>query len=254
MPFPAPRLHLRSVVILVAGVALVALPLMVSADPLQDALSRAASEDYSPILRSFLLLSLLSVVPLLLISLTAFTRIIVVLSLIRSALGLQQTPPNSVLVTLALFLTLFTMAPVFQDAKASGADPYLRKEISAEIAVARGFQPLKMFMIRQTREADLLAVAKMAGSASPKSVDDVTAIELIPAFMLSELRTAFQIGFVIFLPFLLIDLVVAAILMALGMIMVPPATISLPLKILLFLLINGWTLVAQALLASYHSP
>jgi len=235
-------------------VALMLLPAVVQADPLQDALARAAAEDYSPILRTFLLLSLLSVIPLLLISLTSFTRIIVVLSLLRSALGLQQTPPNSVLVTLAVFLTLFTMAPVFQNIKSSSVDPYLSKQITADVAVNRGFQPLKMFMIRQTRQGDLLAVVRMAGDKVPKSVADVTALELVPAFMLSELRTAFQIGFVIFLPFLLIDLVVAAILMALGMIMVPPSTISLPLKILLFLLINGWTLIAQALLAGYHVP
>lgn len=234
--------------------ALLLLPVLAAADPLQDALAKAASEDYSPILRSFLLLSLLSLIPLLLISLTSFTRVIVVLSLIRSALGLQQTPPNSVLITLALFLTFFTMAPVFQLAKTSGIDPYLRHEIPADVAVAKSFQPLKLFMIRQTREADLLAVVKMAHNKVPKTIDEVTALELVPAFMLSELRTAFQIGFVIFLPFLLIDLVVAAILMALGMIMVPPSTISLPLKILLFLLINGWTLIAQALLASYHGP
>lgn len=236
------------------ALALMLLPLLVQADPLQDALAKAAAEDYSPILRTFLLLSLLSVIPLLLISLTSFTRIIVVLSLVRSALGLQQTPPNSVLVTLAVFLTLFTMAPVFQSVKSSSVDPYLGKQITADVAVSRGFQPLKMFMIRQTRQDDLLAVVKMAGDKVPKTVADVTALELVPAFMLSELRTAFQIGFVIFLPFLLIDLVVAAILMALGMIMVPPSTISLPLKILLFLLINGWTLIAQALLSGYHVP
>lgn len=235
-------------------IALVLLPAVVCADPLQDALAKAAAEDYSPILRTFLLLSLLSVIPLLLISLTSFTRVIVVLSLLRSALGLQQTPPNSVLVTLAVFLTLFTMAPVFQNIKSSSVDPYLGKQITADVAVDRGFQPLKMFMLRQTRQGDLLAVVKMAGDKVPKTVADVTALELVPAFMLSELRTAFQIGFVIFLPFLLIDLVVAAILMALGMIMVPPSTISLPLKILLFLLINGWTLIAQALLAGYHIP
>lgn len=240
------------VVILALG--LLMLPLLAQADPLRDALSKAATEDYSPILRAFLLLTLLSVIPLLLISVTSFTRIIVVLSLVRSALGLQQTPPNSVLVTLALFLTLFTMAPVFQNIKTSAVEPYLHKDISAEVAVSRGFQPLKMFMIRQTRQEDLLAVVKMSGNTIPKTVAEVTPIELIPAFMLSELRTAFQIGFVIFLPFLLIDLVVAAILMALGMIMVPPSTISLPLKILLFLLINGWTLVTQALLAGYHIP
>lgn len=223
-----------------------------SADPVQILLAAAAQQDYSPILRSFLLLSLLSIIPLLVISLTSFTRIVVVLSLIRSALGLQQTPPNSVLITLALFMTLFTMAPVFQATRTAAIDPYLRKEIPANVAVEKGFQPLKLFMIRQTRQDDLMAVAKMAHHTPPRTIDDVEAIELVPAFMLSELRTAFQIGFVIFLPFLLIDLVVAAILMALGMIMVPPSTISLPLKILLFLLINGWTLIAQALLASFH--
>jgi flagellar biosynthetic protein FliP len=178
---------------------------------------------------------------------------VVVLSLVRSALGLQQTPPNSVLLTLAMFLTLFSMSPVFQSAKQAGLDPYLRNEIPAPTAVSRAFEPFKLFMIKQTREDDLLAVVRMAEAPMPKSVQDIDALQLIPAFMLSELRTAFQIGFVIFLPFLLIDLVVAAILMALGMIMLPPTTISLPLKILLFLLINGWTLLAQALLSGYHT-
>lgn len=243
----------RKAWLLIALVVLsIALPAAALADPLQDMLSRASSDDLSPVLRSFLLLTLLSFVPLLLISITSFTRIVVVLSLIRSALGLQQTPPNSVLVTLALFLTLFTMSPVLQAAKTGALDPYLRKEITVSVALEKGFQPLKLFMIRQTRKDDLLAVAKMAGHPAPRSIDEVSALELVPAFMLSELRTAFQIGFVIFLPFLLIDLVIAAILMALGMIMVPPSTVSLPLKILLFLLINGWSLVAQALLASFH--
>lgn len=243
--------HKTSLLIALA-VAAVALPGTALADPLQDLLAKASATDLSPVLRSFLLLTLLSFIPLLLISITAFTRIVVVLSLIRSALGLQQTPPNSVLVTLALFLTLFTMSPVMQAAKTGALDPYLRKEITAPVALEKGFEPLKLFMIRQTRKDDLLAVAHMAGHPTPRTIGDVSALELVPAFMLSELRTAFQIGFVIFLPFLLIDLVVAAILMALGMIMVPPSTVSLPLKILLFLLIDGWSLVAQALLASFH--
>jgi len=238
-------------VLLVAGLALPAIGWC--GDPIQDAIARASAEDYSPILRSFLLLSLLSFIPLLVIALTSFTRIIVVLSLVRSALGLQQTPPNSVLLTLAMFLTLFAMNPVFQSAKQIALDPYLRHEIPAGTAVERGFEPFKMFMIRQTREEDMLAVIHMAKMAPPKSVKDVGALQLIPAFMLSELHTAFQIGFVIFLPFLLIDLVVAAILMALGMIMLPPTGISLPLKILLFLMVNGWSLLAQALLSGYHT-
>ncbi len=222
-------------------------------DPLQDALAHATTDDFSPVLRTFLLLSALSLLPLMVIALTSFTRIVVVLSLMRSALGLQQTPPNSVLLTLALFLTLFTMNPVFQAAKQSGLDPYLRHEMPADTAAAKAFEPFKLFMVKQTREDDLLAVMRMAKLPPPKSVDDIGVLQLVPAFMLSELRTAFQIGFVIFLPFLLIDLVVAAILMALGMIMLPPTTISLPLKILLFLLINGWTLLAQALLSGYHT-
>ncbi|MBE1162748.1 flagellar type III secretion system pore protein FliP [Dyella acidiphila] len=243
--------HTLVLMLLAAGLLLPAVGYCT--DPLQDALARASSDDYSPILRSFLLLSLLSFIPLMVIALTSFTRIVVVLSLVRSALGLQQTPPNSVLLTLAMFLTLFSMSPVFQSAKQAGLDPYLQHEIPMQTAIGRAFEPFKLFMIRQTREDDLLAVVRMAKLPPPKSVQDIGALQLIPAFMLSELRTAFQIGFVIFLPFLLIDLVVAAILMALGMIMLPPTTISLPLKILLFLLINGWTLLAQALLSGYHT-
>lgn len=223
------------------------------ADPLQEVLTRLSPGDSSSILRSFLLLSLLSLIPLMVIALTSFTRIIVVLSMVRTALGLQQTPPNSVLLTLTMFLTLFAMNPVFQAAKQTGLDPYLQHEISAGTAVERGFAPFKIFMIRQTREEDLLAVIRMAKLDTPKTVDDIGVLQLVPAFMLSELHTAFQIGFVIFLPFLLIDLVVAAILMALGMIMLPPTGISLPLKILLFLLVNGWSLLAQALLSGYHT-
>ncbi|MFC4527550.1 flagellar type III secretion system pore protein FliP [Dyella halodurans] len=221
-------------------------------EPMPGLFSRLANDDYSPVLRSFVMLSALAFLPLLVIALTSFTRIIVVLSLLRSALGLQQTPPNSVLLTLAIFLTLFSMNSVFEAAKQSAIDPYSRHEISADVALAKGFEPFKQFMVRQTREEDLRAVIQMAKVPMPKSIDEVGALQLIPAFMLSELRTAFQIGFVIFLPFLLIDLVVAAILMALGMIMLPPTTISLPLKILLFLLVNGWALLAQALLNSYH--
>ena len=221
-------------------------------EPVPGLFSRLANDDYSPVLRSFVMLSALAFLPLMVIALTSFTRIIVVLSLLRSALGLQQTPPNSVLLTLAIFLTLFSMNPVFEAAKQGAIDPYSRHEIPADVAISKGFEPFKHFMVRQTREEDLRAVVQMAKLPMPKSIDEVGALQLIPAFMLSELRTAFQIGFVIFLPFLLIDLVVAAILMALGMIMLPPTTISLPLKLLLFLLVNGWALLAQALLSSYH--
>lgn len=225
------------------------LPGMVHADPWRDALNQT---DLAPALRQVVVLTMLSLIPALLIAMTSFTRIVIVLSMVRGALGLQQTPPNVVIITLSLFLTLFSMSPVLQAAKERGVDPWLAKTTDTGTALAAGFQPFKEFMIRQTREGDLRAVVSMAGAAQPRNLAEVQPMHLIPAFMLSELRTAFQIGFVIFLPFLLIDLVVAAILMALGMIMVPPATVSLPLKILLFLLINGWVLVAQALLGSYR--
>jgi flagellar biosynthetic protein FliP len=236
----------------IAGVALACyMPAAIAMDPLRDAMNQS-SADLAPALRQVAVLTALSLLPALLIAMTSFTRIVIVLSMLRTALGLQQTPPNAVVITLSLFLTLFSMMPVLQSAKDRALDPWLANGISTETAVAQGFQPFKQFMIRQTREGDLRAVVEMAGARQPRTADEVQALHLIPAFMLSELRTAFQIGFVIFLPFLLIDLVVAAILMALGMIMVPPATVSLPLKVLLFLLINGWVLVAQALLGSYR--
>lgn len=221
-------------------------------DPVQDFLSQMGAQHASPAVMSLVALTLLSFIPLLIIAMTSFTRIAIVLSILRNALGLQQTPPNSVLLVLALFLTLFTMTPVIQKATENGLNPYLEHKASLPEAVAAGIAPFKLFMIRQTRQKDLVAVLHMAKRQVPKSVGEIELVQLVPAFMLSELRTAFQIGFVIFLPFVLIDLVVAAILMALGMIMLPPTTISLPLKILLFLLIDGWSLVSSALLASYH--
>jgi flagellar biosynthetic protein FliP len=223
------------------------------ASPLAAAVDTAAKQDYSPVLRTFVLLSLLSIVPILLIGLTSFTRIIIVLSLLRHALGLPQTPPNSVLITLAVFLTLFSMGPVIDRVGTDSVQPYLKEQITATQAIDRGALPIKDFMIRQTRETDLIAVLDMARAPRPKSVDEIKFSHLAPAFLLSELKTAFQIGFVIFLPFLLVDLVVAAILMALGMIMVPPSTISLPLKILLFILVDGWVLISRALVSSYWS-
>lgn len=221
--------------------------------PAMDALDQAARQDYSPVVRTFILLSMLSVIPALLIGLTSFTRIIIVLSLLRHALGLPQTPPNSVLITLAMFLSLFSMGPVIDAVHSDAVQPYLQEKITVKEAISVGGVPIRAFMVRQTRESDLAAVLEMAGAPRPKTIDDIRFTHLAPAFLLSELKTAFQIGFVIFLPFLLIDIVVAAILMALGMIMVPPTTISLPLKILLFILVDGWVLISRALLSSYWS-
>lgn len=240
-----PSLLLVLVLCLLAGPA--------HADQAADALAQAAREDVSPALRTFLVLTFLSFIPVVLIGMTSFTRIIVVLALLRHALGIPQTPPNSVLIVLALFLTLFSMGPVADQVYQQSLTPYLTEQVSASEAIARAKDPITGFMVRQTRESDLLAVLEMAREPPPKTISDIKFTHLAAAFLLSELKTAFQIGFVIFLPFLLIDLVVAAILMALGMIMLPPTTISLPLKILLFILIDGWVLVSRTLLGSFWS-
>lgn len=236
---------------LIMGLLLLVSSDVCAASPALDAMGQALDQDYSPVIRAFVLLSLLSFLPVMLIGVTAFTRIIIVLALLRHALGIPQTPPNSVLVTFAVFLSLFAMAPVLQEINQAALQPYLAEQITAAEAVSIAEVPVRDFIVRQTREADLAAVVQMAGAPMPATVEEVSLTHLIPAFLLSELKTAFQIGFVIFLPFLLIDLVVAASLMSLGMIMVPPTTVSLPLKILLFILIDGWVLIAQSLLSSY---
>lgn len=223
------------------------------ASPTVDAMAQAAREDVSPALRAMLTLTFLSFIPVVLIGMTSFTRIIVVLALLRHALGIPQTPPNSVLIVLALFLTLFSMGPVADQVYQKSITPYMTKELGASEAIAQARAPIVGFMVRQTRESDLMAVLEMAREQPPKTIDGIKFTHLASAFLLSELKTAFQIGFVIFLPFLLIDLVVAAILMALGMIMLPPTTVSLPLKILLFILIDGWILVSKTLLGSFWS-
>lgn len=211
----------------------------------------ATREETSKTIQIFVLLTVLSLAPAIMIMLTAFTRIIIVLAMLRHAFGMQQTPPNIVLVSLALFLTLFTMMPVIEEIDRSAYAPYMDGQMTFDSALASAERPLKEFMVRQTREQDLVAILEMSGEAVPESIDDVRLPALIPAFMLSELQTAFQIGFVVFLPFLVVDLVVASVLMAMGMIMVPPLTISLPVKVLMFVLIDGWLLIAQALVGSF---
>lgn len=203
-------------------------------------------------LKILLGLTVLSLAPAILIVMTSFTRIIIVLSMLRHAFGMQETPPNIVLISLALFLTLFTMTPVLNEINSKAFQPYLAGRIGTERAFTRGMGPLRDFMIRQTREQDLGLMIEISHSKSPRTVDDISNVQLIPAFMLSELKTAFQIGFVIFIPFLLIDLVVASVLMSMGMLMVPPMMISLPLKILMFVLIDGWNLVVKAILGTFH--
>lgn len=204
----------------------------------------------APPVEWFLLLTALSFLPIVVVSMTTFTRNIIVFSMLRQALGLQQTPPNMVLIALSLFLTLFTMSAPLKTAYENGVSPYIEKKLEFESAVKQAWSPMRDFMVRQTKESDLILTYKLAKKSIPAKLEDVDATQLIPAFLLSELKIAFQIGFVIFLPFLLVDLVVASILMSLGMIMVPPVTISLPVKLLLFVVIDGWALVAQTLIHS----
>jgi flagellar biosynthetic protein FliP len=196
-------------------------------------------------------LTVLSLAPAILIVMTSFTRIIVVLAILRHAFGMQQTPPNTVLISLALFLTLFNMLPTLNLIEADAVQPYNSGQIDSKEALQAGMAPLRDFMIRQTREQDLALMVEVSGGEMPQTIDDVSNLQVIPAFMLSELKAAFQIGFVIFLPFVLIDIVVASILMSMGMLMVPPMMISLPIKILMFVLIDGWNLVVHSLLGSF---
>jgi flagellar biosynthetic protein FliP len=194
----------------------------------------------------------LSVAPAILLLTTSFTKIFVVLSLTRNALGLQSTPPTQVLAGLALFLTLFVMSPVLTQVNNDGVQPYLKGQMTQSQAFDAGVKPLRQFMVSHTRSEELALITKAAQQPRPKNAASVPLSTLVPAFVLSELRSAFVIGFVIFVPFLVIDLVVAAVLMSMGMMMLPPVTISLPFKILLFVLVDGWGLIVQSLVASYR--
>jgi flagellar biosynthetic protein FliP len=211
----------------------------------------APSGEITPYVRLLVGLTLLSFVPAALVAMTSFTRIIVTLSFLRHALGMPETPPNTVLLTLALFLTFFTMAPTLELSYLQAIVPFQKGEIGTSEALARGLAPLKTFMVTHVRAEDLYSVSELARIPAAEPGSDVPMRVLVPAFMLSELRAAFVAGFIIFLPFLLIDLIVAAILMALGMMMVPPVSISLPLKVMLFVLIDGWSLLVRALAGAY---
>lgn len=238
---------------LIMSLFLFALPLAVSADSGTNFGPIHFDQDnVSPALQAFAVLTVLSLAPSILIMLSSFTRIIVVLSMLRNALGLQQTPPNTVIISLSLFLTLFTMMPVAKVIYEESYQPYEAHEIDTETALNKAAEPLKQFMLKQTREKDMQVILQLAKEPMPSSAKEMKLYQLIPAFLLSELQTAFQIGFMIFLPFLLVDLIVSGILMTMGMMMMPPMSISLPVKILLFVLIDGWDLVVQALVGSFH--
>ncbi|WP_197724017.1 flagellar type III secretion system pore protein FliP [Methylomusa anaerophila] len=209
-------------------------------------------QDVALSLQILFTLTVLSLAPSILIMMTSFTRIIIVLSFIRSALATQQVPPNQILIGLALFLTFFTMSPYFEQINNNALQPYLAGTMDQESAMTQGMKPMREFMLKQTRENDLALFVNLSDKERPNSPEDVPASVLIPAFIISELKTAFQIGFLIYIPFIVIDMVVASTLMAMGMMMVPPVMISLPFKILLFILVDGWHLIIRSLVTSFN--
>ena len=203
------------------------------------------------VIQMIALLTVLSLAPSILVMVTSFTRIVVVLSLLRTALGTATAPPNTVLVSLALFLTAFVMGPAFERAYDIGIKPLINNEITTQQAFERSSEPLRAFMLKNVREKDLTLFVDMSREARPDKPEDLSLRVLVPAFMISELKRAFEIGFLLFLPFLIIDLVVASVLMSMGMMMLPPVVVSLPFKLIFFVLVDGWSLVAGSLVQSY---
>ena len=220
------------------------------------------AQQYSVTLQILFIMTALTLLPSFAIMMTSFTRIIVVFAILRQAIGLQQTPSNQILVGLALFLTFFVMAPVFKEVNESALQPYLAEQMAPEDALARAALPLKRFMLAQARKDDLTLFENIAGVQPPAQsaasggiqADDVGFFVLVPAFMTSELKTAFQMGFILFIPFLVIDMVVASVLMSMGMMMLSPLIISLPFKIMLFVMVDGWVLVMGTLASSFGAP
>jgi len=209
-------------------------------------------QDVAASLQILAMLTVLTLAPAILMLMTSFTRIVIVLSFVRQAIGTQMMPPNQVIVGLALFLTFFVMAPVIGDINQTALQPYSQGAISQTVALDRAQGPLRKFMFKQTRQKDLALFVSMAKMERPRRPDDIPTHVLVPAFIISEIKTAFQIGFVIYLPFLVIDMVVASILMSMGMMMLPPIMISLPFKLILFVLVDGWHLLSRALVASFQ--
>jgi flagellar biosynthesis protein FliP len=213
---------------------------------------KQGAQTYTVTIQILALMTLLTVLPALLLTMTSFTRIMIVLSLLRTALGTGQAPSNQVLLGLSMFLTIFIMMPVFDKVNAEAVQPYLEDKMDVNVAIEKASEPFRQFMLKQTREADLELFIRLSGNAELESAENVPFSLLLPAFVTSELKTAFQIGFLIFLPFLIIDLVVASVLMSMGMMMLSPMIISLPFKIMLFVLADGWSLIMEMLAASFY--
>ncbi|ALI05937.1 MULTISPECIES: flagellar type III secretion system pore protein FliP [Pseudomonas] len=242
--------------ILLALALMLAAPLAFAADPLSIpaitlGTNAEGAQEYSVSLQILLIMTALSFIPAFVMLMTSFTRIIIVFSILRQALGLQQTPSNQILTGMALFLTMFIMAPVFDRVNQDALQPYLAEKITAQDAVAKAQVPIKDFMLAQTRSSDLELFMRLSKRTDIPSADQAPLTILVPAFVTSELKTAFQIGFMIFIPFLIIDLVVASVLMAMGMMMLSPLIISLPFKIMLFVLVDGWALIIGTLAGSF---
>lgn len=243
------RLLLTLVLLLAAPLALAADPLSIPAITLSNGAD--GQQEYSVSLQILLIMTALSFIPAFVILMTSFTRIIIVFSILRQALGLQQTPSNQILTGMALFLTMFIMAPVFERVNKDAIQPYLAEQMTAQQAIDKAQGPLKDFMLAQTRQSDLDLFMRLSKRTDIAGPDQVPLTILVPAFVTSELKTAFQIGFMIFIPFLIIDMVVASVLMAMGMMMLSPLIISLPFKIMLFVLVDGWALIMGTLAGSF---
>jgi flagellar biosynthetic protein FliP len=211
-----------------------------------------APQQLSTSLEILLLITVLSVAPAILVLMTSFTRIIIVLSFVRNALGTQQMPPNQVLLGLAVFLTFYVMFPTWNQINTQALQPYLNSNINQTEALNKAEEPLRAFMFKQTREKDLALFVNLAKIERPKTYRDIPTYVLIPSFIISELKTAFQMGFAVFIPFMVIDMIVSSVLMSMGMMMLPPMMISLPFKLLLFVLVDGWHLVVESLVTSFH--
>ena len=237
---------------MLAGTATAAEPLPIPSVSLNIGGAADQPARASTTIQLLFILTVLALAPSILLMVTSFTRIIVVLSLLRHALGTQQIPPNQIIMGLALFLTFFIMAPVWQQVNQQALKPYYEEQISGDEAMERAAAPIKSFMMKQTREKDLALFVKIAKEKRPANPADVTLTTLIPAFMISELKTAFQIGFMIFLPFFIIDMVVSSVLLSMGMMMLPPVMMSLPFKILLFVMVDGWHLIVGSVVQSFH--
>jgi flagellar biosynthetic protein FliP len=209
-------------------------------------------KEFSPAIKIVAMLTVLTVAPAILLMMTSFTRILVVLSFVRQALGTTTMPPNQVIVGLAMFLTAFTMAPVWDVVKEKAYDPYMAQTITQDQALEELIKPVRKFMLAQTRETDLELFYSITQTSLPTTPEDVKMTVLMPAFMISELKTAFQIGFLIYIPFLIVDMVISSILMALGMMMLPPTVISLPFKLVLFVLVDGWALIVENIVKSFN--